>query len=588
VPGGAASESTRLLQPDEALAAALEDTDVGFFLTSADGQLIRVNRAFAELLSADGATLIGRRLSELFSEADCGAFEQALDNLTHDGRRRFSGEYRLQPLGGGDPVWVEVGVSIVARSDTGDTYLVGQTRDIRRRHAIEQSLRDSEALFRAAFEDAAVGMMLVQPDGTVDRANRAMCDLLGCPPDSLGGRTVQAFTHPDDLPATAKAFDDLRHDDALDHLSFEKRYLRSDGDTVPVHVAVAPVRNGDGRLRCFVTQVIDLTPLRAAEQKFRMVFDAAGIGISLGSNGMLTETNAAYQHLLGYSAQELSSKHFTEITHPDDLHVDDDLMHEIAAGRRHSFTVEKRYIRRDGETLWVRVTVTMAPDGSFGIGLIEDISERRHLLARTVEAAERERAHVAADLHDGPIQHLAATTLALDLLANRLARANLSEDDTAAAVRIRDDIADEITSLRQMMVDLRPPVIDERGLDAALTDAASALLADTPVDVAIESNLRGRRLRPELETVIYRITREALTNIRNHAHAAHATIALDAGQHTANLVIIDDGRGFDPTHPEGDRYGLVTMRERAEALGGTLVVTAGPGSGTRIDAMLPL
>ncbi|MGZ4334142.1 MAG: PAS domain S-box protein [Gaiellaceae bacterium] len=160
----------------------------------------------------------------------------------------------------------------------------------------------------------------------------------------------------------------------------------------------------------------------ASEQKLRMVFDHAGIGISIGSNGMLTETNEAYQRMLGYTKDEMSRMHYTEITYPDDIDVDEVEAALVAAGEKQSFTVEKRYVRRDGEVRWVRVTVTMAPDLSFGIGMIQDITDRRRLLRRTVEVAEAERMALAADLHDGPIQRLTAAALSLDLLGNRLRR----------------------------------------------------------------------------------------------------------------------------------------------------------------------
>ena len=302
---------------------------------------------------------------------------------------------------------------------------------------------------------------------------------------------------------------------------------------------------------------------------------------------MLTETNPAYQEMLGYSGEELSRMHFEEITHPDDLDIDRSEAEELASGKRKSFTVEKRYLNRDGETLWVRVTVTQALDGSFGIGLIEDISERRHLLARTVEAAEQERIALAAELHDGPIQHLTATAFNLDLLVNQLAR----DGNTAAAEnarKLRGNIATEMTSLRQMMAELRPPVIDERDLTAALDDVANTLFANTDINHTIDSNLDGHRLPPDIETAIYRIVREALTNIRNHAAAHNVGVRLDARDQTLYLTITDDGTGFDPAHTPNGHYGLVTMSERAQSLGGNLHITTANGTGTRVHATFPL
>lgn len=323
-----------------------------------------------------------------------------------------------------------------------------------------------------------------------------------------------------------------------------------------------------------------------AQQKFRMVFDAAGIGIAIGTGGMLTETNAAYQGLLGYTAEELSRMHYSEITHPDDRDLDNEDIAELASGEKPSFSVEKRLLHRDGTTIWVRVTVTKAPDGSFGIGLIEDITDRRELLARTVEAAEAERMSLAADLHDGPIQYLTVAALKLDRLVNKLARAG--HDEAALDARqVRDEVSAEMGSLRDMMTALRPPVMDERGFDVAVHDTLQTVLANTDTRYTVESNLGGVRLAPELETAIYRLIREAATNIRKHAAAGHASVCLDTRAETIDVTISDDGSGFDTNQNNGGHVGLITMRERAESLGGTLRIETAMNEGTRLHASFP-
>lgn len=323
----------------------------------------------------------------------------------------------------------------------------------------------------------------------------------------------------------------------------------------------------------------------ASEQKFRMIFDAAGIGISVGANGMLTETNRAYQELVGYTAAELSAMHYSELTHPDDPDEDGDLMAALAMGEKPSFAVEKRYVRRDGGLVWVRVTVTMAPDGSFGIGLIEDVTERRRLLARTVEVAEAERISLAADLHDGPIQHLTAALLALDLVESKLARSGQAEI-AAFAASIRRDIAAEMRTLRRLMIRLRPPVMDERGLEAALRDCAESILADTAIRVRLDSNLGDLRLAPELESAVFRLVRDRLSAVHRQGRARHTEVGLDLREESLVLTMHDDAPpsavpGWDGTS------GTLTLGEHVESLGGSWAVADAEGGGTRIQAVLP-
>jgi signal transduction histidine kinase len=218
--------------------------------------------------------------------------------------------------------------------------------------------------------------------------------------------------------------------------------------------------------------------------------------------------------------------------------------------------------------------------------LLELDEERQRLLARTVEVAESERMALAADLHDGPIQHLTAVTLRLDLLANKLERGD--HEGTAPLVgKLRESVAYEMVSLRRLMIELRPPIIEQRGIEVALRDCAQGVLEGESIEFELDCKLGGLELAPELETTIYRVVREALTNIRKHADARHAHVTLDASDARVLLTISDDGAGFDPTRAGGDRFGLITMREGVEAAGGTWQVETRAGEGTTIEAALP-
>jgi len=215
-------------------------------------------------------------------------------------------------------------------------------------------------------------------------------------------------------------------------------------------------------------------------------------------------------------------------------------------------------------------------------------AERARLLARTVEVAEDERIRVAIELHDGPIQRLTVVTLKLDRLTRLMARGELEAVGLLAG-EIRDELAGEMVSLRRLMTELRPPVIDERGLAFALADCAERVLGGTNVAVELRCTLGDVRPARQAETVVYRVTREALTNVVRHAQASRVLIALEAVDGLCRLVVEDDGQGFDVAAVArgDDRYGIAGMRERVESLEGKLYVHTAPGSGTRIEAMLP-
>ncbi|HXF37938.1 MAG TPA: sensor histidine kinase, partial [Actinomycetota bacterium] len=216
-------------------------------------------------------------------------------------------------------------------------------------------------------------------------------------------------------------------------------------------------------------------------------------------------------------------------------------------------------------------------------------SERRRLLEQTIRAAERERILVAGDLHDGPLQRLTAITFKLERVAGRLRRG-----DAAGAGELLGSVqagmAEEIGAIRDVVRSLRPPVLEESGLGAALRDHVRALEGSTGLRCTVRTDLASR-LDREVEVVLYRVAQEALTNAIKHARAGNVWVSVLSENGTARLVVRDDGVGFEPTDsPELVRtghFGLASMRERVEMAGGSLRISSAPGRGTTLEAVLP-
>jgi two-component system NarL family sensor kinase len=214
--------------------------------------------------------------------------------------------------------------------------------------------------------------------------------------------------------------------------------------------------------------------------------------------------------------------------------------------------------------------------------------ERRRLLDRMLKATEEERTRLAAELHDGPVQRLARLGFGLERVRSRQ-----KQGDVIGAERMLHDmqssVFQEVKELRAMMSRLRPPVLDQRGLEDALRDRAEAIKADTGLECTVQAKLDGR-LAPSLETVLYRVSQEALQNVVKHARAKHARVLLGRDDGVVVLEVQDDGVGFQPAESKsdgGDHFGMLAMRERVEMIGGTCEVTSMPGKGTRVRVVLP-
>ena len=153
---------------------------------------------------------------------------------------------------------------------------------------------------------------------------------------------------------------------------------------------------------------------------------------------------------------------------------------------------------------------------------------------------------------------------------------------------LRELVVGTLHDVRRLAVQLRPKALDDFGLVAAVERLVQTFSEATAIQVDLVSQLGDDRLPPEVETTLYRITQEALTNIVKHAEASRVSILFVRRSANAMVVIEDDGHGFDPAAVEDERLGIIGMRERVELHEGRLTVESAPGSGTTLVAEVPL
>jgi signal transduction histidine kinase len=214
--------------------------------------------------------------------------------------------------------------------------------------------------------------------------------------------------------------------------------------------------------------------------------------------------------------------------------------------------------------------------------------ERAHenFVEQVIEAQEIERRRLAGDIHDGISQRLITLSYRLDA-AERAIRADPAEASVQLA-EARELVELTLQEARAAISGLRPPVLDDLGLAGAL-----ASLARSIPQIALEVALSDARLPEHIELALYRVAQECLQNIIKHANATMARLSFSFDGHTARLEIVDDGVGFDTSeHPLGSDetrgYGLLSMAERAELVGGRLHIRSRPGSGTAVTATIPM
>ena len=285
-------------------------------------------------------------------------------------------------------------------------------RNITQRRRAEAALAESEARFRAMFEQAAVGIASVGLDGRWIGVNRRLCEILGYSEDEILGRTFQAVTHPEDIE-TDLAFIEQLLAGQVDSYSMEKRYVRKDGATVWAQLAVALVRNSQGQPEHFVSVVEDISErhaavasLKAAEERFSLAARASGVGVwewdQLDGSFYYS---ARAREISGFQPdEEITYEKVAGVVHPDDFPFTSEQSRrardpEIRDGAPFVY----RLVRPDGAVRWVRAFADAVfeetPDGprvTRFLGTLEDITERRELDERLKASESRLRLALAA------------------------------------------------------------------------------------------------------------------------------------------------------------------------------------------------
>jgi signal transduction histidine kinase len=233
-----------------------------------------------------------------------------------------------------------------------------------------------------------------------------------------------------------------------------------------------------------------------------------------------------------------------------------------------------------------RLLLSFAASAATAVATAQSVAEEQ--LRHSIRISERERTRWARELHDDTLQELGA----LRVMLSAAARRGTVEDLQSAVSIAVEELAGDISNLRSLIAELRPVSLDELGLEAALDSLIGHHSATSGVEIDADVGLRygaGRRQRldPEIESAVYRVVQEALTNIAKHARAELVEFRAVETDDSLEIVIRDDGVGFDPAQ-SSDGFGLLGMRERITLVDGTLSITSAPGSGTVIALRVPI
>lgn len=320
-----------------------------------------------------------------------------------------------------------------------------------------------------------------------------------------------------------------------------------------------------------------------------------------------------FKELFGYEDHEVpsTSTWWQEHICPEDLQFTVDNFNKHCADPNHPYDQTVRYRHKDGSTVWVRCRgIAIRDETGKAIRMLgahtdvtalnlanekllkenkirkraEDaLRSEQELLKRMFAIQERERKLVAYEIHDGIVQYATAALMHMDTYLSGCQQEDASSNIETAAAHMRKIVEEG----RRLMNGLRPPVLDERGVVAAIEHLIDEQESTSP-QITFEAPTDFERLAPPLEICIYRIVQEAITNARKHSRSEKVRIALSHNDERVHVEIRDWGIGFDGKLQGPGPHGLRGMTERVRLLGGSLGIEGAPGEGTSIQVDLPI
>ena len=341
--------------------------------------------------------------------------------------------------------------------------------------------------------------------------------------------------------------------------------------------------------------------MNISEQKYHYLFENASDAIWVQDvNGLFMDGNQAWQRLTGYSVEEVKGVHLAKFLSDESLALARDVRNKLVKGEELDQPYEQQFYGKDGSIKTVKMSTNAVMSGDEITGfehVARDVTQEkqaqenvRAYIQQITRAQEEERKRISRDLHDDVSPDLIILIQKLDKLAStqqlKLATVTDNLED------IRGQAVKALEGLRATAQGLRPRIIDDLGMVAALEWIAEELERDQHIRTKVETKNMERALPPETQILLFRIAQEALNNIRKYAKAFNVTIRVEGGEKNVKMTVTDDGQGFEaPGKIEGmvsaGRLGLMGMHERAMLLNGILQIKSAPGKGTEITVTLP-
>lgn len=503
--------------------------------------------------------------------------------------------------------WILARASLLANDDAKPERMLGCHIDITERKEAEEKLRAAHQNLRVMIDNLFSFVGVMKPEGVLTEANRAALEMGGLRPEDVLGRPLEdAYWVSFSEESRSRLREDIRRAARGETVRRDMDVRAAGGRMIRIDFAVSPIRDESGRITRLITSGVDITERKRTEealfrsrQQLQLFIENAPAAIAMfdremryiaASRRWLSDYRLEEQHLEGRSHYEIF---------PDLPERWKEVHRRTLAGATER-AEEDPFPRADGTLDWVRWEIRpwYEAKGEVG-GLIlfsEVVTETRKarealraLSHRLLGAQEEVSRRIARELHDQVGQALTAVKLNLE----GVARQTTLGAALARLPKAMETVDHAIGEVRGLSLDLRPSILDDLGLAAALRWYVDRQTREVSLEGQVAVECDETRIPPEIETACFRLTQEAVTNVLRHARAKRVWVEVRGSGAALELRVRDDGAGFDPAEARaraasGACMGLSSMQERVSLAGGQLEIMAAPGSGTELVARFPV
>ncbi len=593
---------------EQRFTTAFNQAPIGVAVAALDGRFLKVNYALCHLLGYSEADLLQMTFKDVTHSEDLTKNWSMLESLVDGHLDNFRIETRYVGADG-SIVTAMLSVALVRDCSGQPESQIVNIQGWTDHKRTELDLGEATERLKETQRISQIG------DWSYDIATQTM--LWSPQLFRIMWRTPQ-LGPPNNYAENANFYDDRSQPFMIDKIAlaiatgttqqYEFLAHRADAEQIWLRPVAVPSSDSSGKVYKLHGTVQDISQRKHSEMlsaRMAAIIDSSEDAIiTKDMRGHITSWNLSAERIFGYTETEMLGQSILRLI-PVEQHTEEELiLCQIRDGKKIGH-YESTRLTRYGKLIDVSLSISPIRNELGHIlgasKILRDISERRQialklqhdakrlqeLSRRLMSSEEDERRRLGRDLHDQTGSNLTAFTLNLKTLHAKLPPTVATEmkqhfDDLESLVR------ETILHIRDVLSNLRPPALDEFGVLAALTHFVERIVARSDLQLEVNGHEPSPRLPPEIEIALFRIAQEALANVLKHAAARCVTIALNSNGSYVRLHIQDDGRGFDydNSRPPLSSLGMITMKERAQAIGAELRLRSVIGVGTEITVIV--